>query len=230
MVYQGLIHLYGVQWDIGQVTKTTVSCSKVIQMKLDASFYQTVKDFLCLLTLLKKDSLRNFQNHILMGNLISIQLIKKILHKIIIIDLIAAEVYGDRTKSMPLFLPLCQLPNYLFHGNFSQLHNISVAFRHGDKLIRRTIFVSNSHKRLKAHNFSALTVYLRLIYHIEGILLNSIFYLFQNLADFFLLIPKFLTVEYQSVFSLSFCEAHGQTGIHYNRSWTFSPYRGSNSS
>ena len=118
---------------------------------------------------------------------------------------------------MPHFLPLGQLPYNLFHRNLTQLYNIAIAFRNGNKLIRRAVLISNTHKRFKAYNFSGLTVHLRLIYHIEGILLNGILHDLQNLTDFFFFVSKLLTIEYQTVFSLPFCKAHGQSGVHDNR-------------
>ena len=131
---------------------------------------------------------------------------------------------------MPHFLPLGQLPYNLFHRNLTQLYNISIAFRNGNKLIRRAILISNTHKRFKAYNFSGLTVHLRLIYHIEGILLNGILHDLQNLTDFFFFVSKFLTIEYQTVFSLPFCKAHGQSGVHDNRPRTFPAYGRSHTS
>ena len=131
---------------------------------------------------------------------------------------------------MTHFLPLGQLPYNLFHRNLTQLYNIAIAFRNGNKLIRRAILISNTHKRFKAYNFSGLTVHLRLIYHIEGILLNSILHDLQNLTDFFFFVSKLLTIEYQTVFSLPFCKAHGQSGVHDNRPGALPAYRGSDAS
>ena len=193
-------------------------------MQLYSGFHQTIKDFLGLLTLFEKNSLGDFQDYVFVRNFITIQLVKKIFYKVIIINLITAEVNGDWAKSMPLFLPLGQLSYNLFHRNLSQLGNIAIAFRNRNKLIRRAILISNTHKGFKAYYFSGLTVHLGLIYHIEGILLNGILHNLQNLTDFFFFVSKLLTIKYQTVFSLPFRKAHGQSGVHDNRPGAFPAY------
>ena len=146
-------------------------------MQLNSGFHKLLKYGLGLLAFLKENTFCNLQNDILMRYGKTVQLVQKEFYKIIIIDLIATEINGNRTQFLSFLSPSCQLSNHLLNSNLSQLCNESVLLCHRNKLIRIAGIIVNSHQRLKAHNFLSFAVYLRLINHVERIFLNGLLHL-----------------------------------------------------
>ena len=107
----------------------------------------------------------------------TVQLVQKEFYKIIIIDLIATEINGNRTQFLSFLSPSCQLSNHLLNRNLSQLCNEAILLCNRNKLIRIAGIIVYTHQGFKAHNFLSFAVYLRLINHVERIFLNCLLHL-----------------------------------------------------
>ena len=146
-------------------------------MQLNSGFHKLLKYGLGLLAFLKENTFCNLQNDILMRNGKTIQLVQKEFYKIIIIDLIATEINGNRTQFLSFLSPSCQLSNHLLNRNLSQLRNEAILLCNRNKLIRIAGIIVYAHQGFKAHNFLSFAVYLRLINHVERIFLNCLLHL-----------------------------------------------------